>query len=216
MLKLGMVVFFSILFALTSLVANIFICSLLPIHGPAEMDWFVADTPRVATCILKYSVPGAQMVSFAPSPELGPLLKPRPASEFAIWTRSQASWLAYANAEPMASNSSPSRGMVACGWPRPLAWCEIEPISGGFPLPKGWGASTVLGTRPMPLRPVWVSALGYTLAMASAYILLFIGTRLVRGRLRQARGLCPSCAYRITGAQSSRCPECGESIRRRD
>lgn len=56
----------------------------------------------------------------------------------------------------------------------------------------------------------------YAICALSLVVLVFLCVvlirRLTRGSRRRALGLCPRCAYNLTGNSSGRCPECGRAL----
>jgi hypothetical protein len=61
----------------------------------------------------------------------------------------------------------------------------------------------------LPLRPIW-PAFGLNMLLYAACIWgVSWGPLAVRRTIRQKRGACPSCGYKLFGESSHGCPECG-------
>ena len=111
----------------------------------------------------------------------------------------------------------------ACGWPMNcLRWYWSQNLQGGLDLGGqreylignavesritiSWSP---VGSRTIPLIPIWNRFLVNTLFYAGLLFLLNAGSRALRGVIRRRRGLCPACSYDLRRSVQEGCPECG-------
>ena len=100
------------------------------------------------------------------------------------------------------------------------AWSVDEDAGGGGSLRRGiphpW-FSGIPGLHPwqprLPLRPMPLGFATNVLLFAACFYGAVRGPQALRARLRERRGLCPSCAYDLSGSTSGGCPECGTRSR---
>jgi hypothetical protein len=110
------------------------------------------------------------------------------------------------------------RIVEAHGWPMPALAYRFEGegggaastgvIHGGIALsPRATGAW--YDPRALPLTPIWSGLFMDAALLTLAWSAMLDGAPATRRWLRRRRGLCPSCAYDLTGNTSGACPECG-------
>jgi hypothetical protein len=121
------------------------------------------------------------------------------------------------------------------GWPMRALTChailspdDLPRIFEAAPVRKYDDPNEFLGSRMLPLRPIWDGQLLNTLFFAGAWIVFFIAVmpavRGARGFFRAKRGRCPRCGYDLRGHKVNSphpnplpegdgawagCPECG-------
>ena len=106
----------------------------------------------------------------------------------------------------------PAGGQDARGWPFLALWCNIDEavpvghtVRGGIALsPRG---DTTGFARALPYLPIWRGLVLNTLIYSVAWGCVVVGVRYLRAHRRLRRGLCPRCAFPLTG--DLLCPECG-------
>lgn len=115
-------------------------------------------------------------------------------------------------------------GVRAHGWPLPALWHRT--VYDGRSGPWGYadrGAVLIgalharayewqMGPLYLPYLPLWRNLLADTALYGAAWALLLLAWAGVRTATRRRRGLCPVCAYDLSGLPpASPCPECGRA-----
>lgn len=113
-------------------------------------------------------------------------------------------------------NDCPIVYEVAAGWPVQSWYGAIRSVGiQKASFQWSFAYSKVTGFDPIilpyqPMRGLFVNALVFGVPAYFCGLIFFSSCRKVRGCIRQRRGLCPHCAYDITGL--STCPECGQEV----
>lgn len=117
--------------------------------------------------------------------------------------------------------SRPARLTIsAAGWPRLALACVIDDanpsrvikVTSGITITSEW-LSRLTGSPGtvfnLPFRVLWKGAVVDTAAFGAVWGALLLAMLEVRRRLRVRRGVCPWCAYDLSGQPAHGCPECG-------
>jgi hypothetical protein len=104
------------------------------------------------------------------------------------------------------------------GWPlRSLRWTSLSGDLAGAPFLRSpvvdISDPVARGSRLLPLVPNWPAFIANSMLFSAVCASALFGPRTVRSVARALRGCCPHCGYLVGG--SSRCSECGASVRRR-
>ncbi|MBL1217827.1 MAG: hypothetical protein D8M59_10065 [Planctomycetes bacterium] len=104
-------------------------------------------------------------------------------------------------------------------WPPDEPWWTSDPgqsehamlIRGEWPNDADDYATSAFDDWPpwIPLLPCWIGLVGDTATYGAVLFCLINGLLYLSRRIRQARGLCPTCAYDLRGQIDTGCPECG-------
>jgi hypothetical protein len=115
---------------------------------------------------------------------------------------------------------SSTEAELKVGWPLLSMLVLMDRGSNGIPIDPRTLTTTqdevsfVLGTRFLPLRPIWPGFAMNSIFYAAILWGLLLGPGMVKRTLRRRRGLCPACAYPTWGGGTSPvCTECGSCIR---
>lgn len=209
------------LFAVGAMILSLLGCLWAsPRDGDLQLEFFPAGNPTIITGIGLQRASGVMYIEARPMANIATAVSSRPESDFLPWIRSYGEWLDLVISAPFDRTDTPTRKILARGWPWLLAWCEIQrdeggtvSVLGGLQLTDQPAGANSEFDGVLPLRPIWTHVCWHFAAATAIYALLTTLFYGFRGIWRRATGRCTNCGYALTGCQSMRCPECG-SVRR--
>ncbi len=107
----------------------------------------------------------------------------------------------------------------AWGFPCRSFWgwrVNLDPpeYGGAYLLPEFFALKIGIQAKCVPYLPLWPGVIINSLCFFAFWLALLTGVPACRRALRRRRGLCPACAYDLTGNTTGTCPECGIQCRR--